>query len=76
MDIVEESFQWPFNTWPKGKYYKTLGLSYNKDMQEGIEGMTMAVFTMAYGMKEEVQEMIKLVRKDVDDKKIHAYLPM
>jgi hypothetical protein len=25
-DVVEERFQWPMNTWPKGKYYKTLGL--------------------------------------------------
>jgi Methyltransferase domain len=77
VDVVEERFQWPFNTWPKGKYYKTLGLWYNKDMQEGLEGMTMAVFTRAHGMtKEEVQEKVGLVRKDLDDKRIHAYLPM
>jgi uncharacterized protein YqgV (UPF0045/DUF77 family) len=39
--------------------------------------MTMAVFTRPHGMKkEEVQEMVKEVRKDLDDKKIHAYLPL
>ncbi len=77
VDVVEERFQWPFNTWPKGKYYKTLCMWYNKDMQEGMEGMTMAGFTRAHGMKkEEVQEMVRLVRSNIDDKKIHAYLPM
>jgi hypothetical protein len=75
-DIVEERFQWPINTWLKGKYYKTLGLWYNKDMHEGLGGMTMAVFTRAHGMKEEVEEMVKEIRKDLDDKKIHAYVPL
>lgn len=77
VDVVEERFQWPFNTWPKGKYYKTLGLWYNRDMQEGLEGMMMAVFTRAHGMKrEEVLEMLEGVRKDINDKNVHAYLPM
>lgn len=77
VDIVEETFQWPFNTWPKGKHYKTLGLWYNRDMHEGLEGMTMATFTRAHGMsKEEVLEVLEKVRKDMDDKSIHAYLPM
>jgi hypothetical protein len=77
MDIVEEKFQWPSNTWPKGKYHKTLGLWYNKDMQDGLEGMTMAVFTRAHGMKkEEVQEIVTQIKKDVNDKSIHVYVPM
>ncbi|KAN0120251.1 S-adenosyl-L-methionine-dependent methyltransferase [Hyaloscypha variabilis] len=77
MDIVEEKFQWPSNTWPKGKYHKTLGLWYNKDMQDGLEGMTMAVFTRAHGMKkEEVQEIVTQIKKDVNDKSIHVYVPI
>lgn len=39
--------------------------------------MTMAVFTRAHGMKkEEVEEIVRRVRKDVDDKSIHAYVPL
>lgn len=77
VDVVEERFQWPMNAWPKGKYYKTLGMWYNRDMHEGMEGMTMAVMTRAHGLtKEEVLEVVKQVRKDIDNKSIHAYLPL
>jgi hypothetical protein len=77
VDVVEERFQWPMNTWPKGRYYKTLGLWYNRNMQEGLEGIAMAVFTKAHGMKkEEVEEIVRRVKKDVDDKSIHVYVPM
>jgi hypothetical protein len=76
-EVVEERFQWPFNTWPKGRYYKTLGMWYNRDMQEGLEGMTMATLTRAHGItKEEVLELIEGVRKELNDRNIHAYLPM
>jgi hypothetical protein len=77
VDVVEERFQWPLNPWPKGKHYKTLGLWYNQDLHEGLEGITMAVFTRVYGMKkEEVQEIVKEVLRDVDDKNIHTYLAL
>ena len=76
-EVREVKFQWPFNTWPKGKHYKTLGMWYGQDMKEGLEGITMAVFTRAHGMKkEEVLEMLPGIRKEIDDKGIHAYLPM
>ena len=46
-------------------------------MHEGLEGITMAVFTRVYGKKkEEVKEIVKEVLKDVDDKNIHAYLAL
>jgi hypothetical protein len=77
VDVVEERLQWPLNTWPKGKYYKTLGLWYNQDLHEAFEGLTMAVFTRVYGMKkEEVQEIVSEVLGDIDDKNIHSYLAL
>jgi hypothetical protein len=77
VDVVEKKFQWPMNPWPKGKYYKTLGRGYNQDLHEGLEGITMAIFTRAHGMKkEEVQEMVMEVRRNIDDKNLHNYLAM
>jgi SAM-dependent methyltransferase len=77
VDIVEEKFQWPINTWPKGSYYKTLGLWYNQDLQEGLSGMAMAICTRGLKMsREQVELLLVNVRKDLKNTKIHAYLPM
>lgn len=77
VDVVERQFQWPFNTWPRGKHHKTLGLWYNQDMQEGVSGMAMATFTRALKMSPEAVELFLVdVRKDLNDRRIHAYLPM
>jgi hypothetical protein len=77
VDIEERKFQWPFNPWPRGKYFKSLGMWFNQDMKEGLQGMAMATFTRGLKMsREEVEVFLVDVRKDLDDKKIHAYLPL
>lgn len=77
VDVVEKKFQWPFNTWPKGKYFKSLGMWFNQDMHEGLSGMVMATFTRALGMtRDEVELFLVDVRKDLDNRNIHAYLPL
>lgn len=77
VDVVEEIFQWPTNTWPKGKYHKTVGTLFNQDMQEGLSGIAMAVCYRIYGMsKENVEALLVDVKKDLNDKSIHAYQAM
>ena len=70
-------FQWPINARPKGKYYKTLGLWYNKCMIESLLGIALATFTRELKMSgEEVELCLVDVSKGFGNKKIHAYLPM
>jgi hypothetical protein len=77
VDIVEKHFQWPMNTWPKGERMKTLGSYWREDVLRGLEGVTMAVLTRGAGMtKEQVEELADLARKDINNKGIHAYVPM
>ena len=77
VDVVEHQFQWPFNTWPKGSYHKRLGMWYNQDMQDGLSGMAMATLTRAHNMtREQVEAFLVDVRRDINDKRIHSYLPM
>lgn len=77
VDIVEERFQWPINTWPKGTYYKTLGLWYNRDLLDGLSGIAMAICTRGLNMsREDVELLLVNVRNDLKDTRIHAYLPM
>ncbi|KAH6675644.1 S-adenosyl-L-methionine-dependent methyltransferase [Halenospora varia] len=77
VDVVEQHFQWPMNTWPKGTRMKTLGTYWQEDMLRGLEALSMAVLTRGGGMKkEEVLELTAEVRKDIHNKNIHAYLPI
>jgi len=77
VDVVEEHFQWPINTWPKGKYYKTIGALFNQDMQEGLSGIAMAICSRIYKMsKEDVETLLVDVKKDFNNKSIHAYQAM
>lgn len=74
VDVVEEHFQWPINTWPKGIYHKTLGTLFNKDLVEGLLGFSMAILTRAYNMTlEEVETFSVDVKDDLNNKAIHAY---
>jgi hypothetical protein len=77
VDVTEKHFQWPSNTWPQGQRMKILGSYWQEDMLIGLESLSLAVLTRAGGMtKEEVLTMNELVRKDIHNKGIHAYLPV
>lgn len=77
VDVVENHFQWPTNTWPKGERMKTLGRYWQEDLSRGLEGLSMAVLTRGGGMtKEEVLALTEKTRVDIANKGIHAYLPM
>ncbi len=77
VDIVEKHFQWPVNTWPKGARMKTLGRYLQEDMLRGLEAWSMAPLTRGGGLtKEQVMELSAEARKDIVNKKIHAYLHM
>lgn len=77
IDIVENRFKWPTNRWPKDERYKELGAWQNANMTNGLEGFTMAPLTRAYGWtKEEVTLFLVDVRKDLNNPRIHTYLPV
>jgi hypothetical protein len=62
---------------PHGKYYKTIGALFNQDMQEGLSGIAMAICSRIYKMsKEEVDTLLVDVKKDFNNKSIHAYEAM
>jgi len=76
VDIEVKHFQWPMGMWPKGKHMKTLGMWFQQDLLQGIEGMAMGLLTRGGGMSyEEVQLLCVEIRKNILDKNIHAYMP-
>jgi len=76
-DVVERQFAWPGNTWPKGKKQKEMGMTMLANGLEGLSAVSLAVLTRAFGMSvEEVEEMLEGVRRDMGDRRIHAYYPV
>jgi hypothetical protein len=77
VDVKETYFAWPTNIWPRGQHYKTLGVWAGADLKDGLEGFSMVALTRALGWtSEEVKALLADVRRDLDDRNIHAYLPM
>lgn len=77
VDVVEQHYQWPINRWPKDEHMKMLGSYWQEDLTRGLEGLSMAALTRGGGLsKEEVLELTAAARKDIPNKKIHAYLPI
>ena len=75
--VVERRFAWPSNTWPKGRKQKTLGLWSMSNNLEGVSAISMAIMTRAHGMsREEVEVVLVDVRRDIQDRSIHAYTPV
>lgn len=58
-------------------YFKTLAKYFHRDLQDGLEGLTMKLFTHFLGWsREEVQNFLIDVRKDLQNPDILAYVKM
>ncbi|KAL8305345.1 hypothetical protein RB597_003803 [Gaeumannomyces tritici] len=74
VNIVERNFKWPLNTWPKDPKYKELGSWVYEVTSSGLQAMTMALFTRVLGWSAEAVELFLVdVRKDVGNRRYHAY---
>ncbi|KAF5670071.1 methyltransferase [Fusarium heterosporum] len=79
VDIVETVFKWPTNSWPQDKKYKEIGQWHNMNMDafKGLESLSIAVLTRVLGWsQEEVTVFLAKVRKEFNNKAIHAYWPI
>jgi hypothetical protein len=77
VDVQQCNFAWPTNTWPKDKFMKQLGLRTRISCTDGMEGLCLALLMRGLGWKkEEVDVFVALVKKDFEDRDIHAYIPM
>ena len=76
-DVQLKRFKWPSNEWPRDKKFKKMGLWNLAQIDSGLEGLTMALFTRGLGLsKEETLEYCKGARREIRDHRIHAYWPM
>jgi hypothetical protein len=74
VDVVERKFALPGNPWAKGKEEKILGTMQMTNILDGIHGISIGLFTKVHGMTvEEVELLLKDVRRDLQDRNIHFY---
>ncbi|KAF7555285.1 hypothetical protein G7Z17_g2330 [Cylindrodendrum hubeiense] len=77
VDIVEKRFKWPLNEWPKDAHYKEIGAWSFENLNTGLEGLLLALFTRFLGWtREEVFIFCSATRKQLQDRRIHAYIPL
>jgi hypothetical protein len=68
VSVTERQFAWPSNTWPKGAKQKQLGYATLTNSLEGLQGVSMAVLSRAFGMSpQEVEEYLVDVKRDLKD---------
>lgn len=76
VEVVEEHFQWPMNTWAKGDHMKTLGSYWLENLTRALEGLSMAALTRGGGYtREQVIELCDAAKIDLRNRAIHAYCP-
>ena len=76
-NVQEKIFKWPINTWPKDRKHKEIGLWTLANVDGGLEGLSLFLFTNGLGWtKDEVLAFLVGVRKDLRNPRIHAYFPM
>ncbi|KAK2054942.1 S-adenosyl-L-methionine-dependent methyltransferase [Colletotrichum caudatum] len=76
-DVQIKRFKWPTNGWAKDPKYREIGAWNHENFAPNWEGFTMAPFTRALGWtKEEVLVHAIEVRRDLADRRIHAYFSL
>ncbi|KAK7715750.1 hypothetical protein SLS57_006755 [Botryosphaeria dothidea] len=74
VDVEEHVLKLPIGPWPKEQRLKQVGAFERVNMDEGIEGLTLMLFTRALGWsKDEVEVFLAQIRKEVKRKDVHSY---
>lgn len=72
VDVRAEKFLVPIGPWAKDKHLKTLGSWNLVQIEDGVEGFSIRLYTQFLGWKaEEVQVLLAKVRKDLRNPRIH-----
>jgi hypothetical protein len=77
VDVQEKHLAWPLGSWASDQKMKMLGAWCKQNVLEGIQGLTMAIFTRGLGMStNEVELLLMEVRNDINSGNLHVYVPM
>lgn len=70
------NYEWLINTWLLQDESKERGLYYRTNLLDGLNAISIRLL-MECGMStQEVEVLLVGVRKDIQNREIHAYIPM
>jgi SAM-dependent methyltransferase len=73
VNVVEQPVEFPCAGWPKDRRLKEAGMFYHAQLRDGLPGIAMALCTRMLGWSpEQVHVTTAEVRKELDDRRIHA----
>ncbi|KAI4284497.1 MAG: hypothetical protein L6R38_001379 [Xanthoria sp. 2 TBL-2021] len=76
VDVEVKEFKIPIGQWPKDPKMRETGAFQLVAMLEGIEGLTMALWTRLLGWKkDDVEDELVNVKKEMQSQKVHSYWP-
>ena len=74
VDVQEIVIRAPLNSWPSDQHLRDVGRWYNLGMTEGLEAISLGPLTRVARWKyEDVKRIVRDVKKEVCNKKLHAY---
>ena len=75
IDIQETVIRVPYNSWPNDPHQKDIGRWYNLGITEGLDALTFAPLTRVYqwDLNAHVKPLLESVRREICNRKIHAY---
>jgi len=74
VDVHEEVFKIPINSWPKDPQFKLIGRFWADSLNLGVQGFALALFTRYLAWtKDELEVYLVDVRQSLQDKSVHAY---
>ena len=72
-NVNVQRFRLPLGPWPRDKHLKSIGSWNLVQIEEGLEGLTLRLYTQLLKWRpEEVKVLLEDVRKNLRDPKIHA----
>ncbi|KAH8648780.1 S-adenosyl-L-methionine-dependent methyltransferase [Tricladium varicosporioides] len=76
-DVVEKRVKMPASPWPKEKRLKLVGAFEVHNLLRGLSGMSLRMFSRAYGWsQEQIELFLMTVRKDAANTRYHAYFDL
>lgn len=77
VDVHEEIYKLPVNSWPKDPQFKMLGRFTESNLLDGLQAFSLQMFQKGLGWtKDEIEVYLVHVRKAISDRNVHAYHKM
>ncbi|PSN62667.1 S-adenosyl-L-methionine-dependent methyltransferase [Corynespora cassiicola Philippines] len=74
VDVHEEVFKLPINSWPKDPQWKMLGRFNETNLLDGLQAFSLQLFQKGLEWtKDEIEVYLVNVRKAISDRNVHAY---